>query len=143
MALSAALGVSPTVPVAATAASSQTAEAVTLYLPAITIREYVESEFADAPIMSAISKCESHYRQYSTDGSVYRGRVNNKDVGVMQINEYYHAEAAKKLGFNLHTVSGNVAYARYLYEKEGTQPWASSAPCWSKSRAAKMLVANN
>ncbi len=90
--------------------------------------------------MIAVAKCESHFRQYSPDGSVYRGRVNNKDVGVMQINEYYHADTAKKLGIDIYSVKGNVEYARYLYEKSGTQPWDSSSPCWSKSKAAAELA---
>jgi len=58
----------------------------------------------------------------------------------MQINEYYHTDKAKKLGLNLRTVEGNLAYAKYLYDKEGTQPWISSSKCWNPT---ENLVALN
>jgi len=95
-------------------------------------RQYVENYFSDEPIMIAISQCESHFHQYDSDGSVYRGKINDQDVGIMQINQFYHADTAKKLGLDLYTMEGNVAYARFLYEKQGTAPWASSQPCWGK-----------
>lgn len=90
--------------------------------------------------MADIAQCESNFRQYDSDGSIHRGIVNHKDVGVMQINEYYHLKTAKALGLDIYTVEGNVAYARYLYEKEGTAPWISSKPCWGKTDAAKALA---
>src|SRR3989344_3041723 len=122
LALSAALNQSQPIPAAPT------------FVPqAQTIREYVEEYFAGEPIMVDISKCESHFRQFNKNGAVYRGTKNNQDVGVMQINEYYHLDATKKLGYDIYTVEGNVAYARYLFEKEGTVPWASSEPCWGKT----------
>ncbi len=107
-----------------------------------TIKERVEAYFADAPIMAAISSCESHFRQFDTDGSVYRGAINNKDVGVMQINEHYHLDEAKALGIDLYTLEGNLKFARHLYEREGTAPWSSSEYCWSQSAAAKSLALN-
>jgi len=107
------------------------------------VEQYVSTYFADEPIMIAIAGCESHFHQYDTDGSIYRGKVNNLDVGVMQINEHYHAAVAAKLGLDLYTMQGNVAYAQYLYDHEGTQPWSSSEACWSKSQAAKDLALAN
>jgi len=121
------------------AASSTATQALP---PAQTVQEYVDNYFADEPIMSAIAQCESHYHQYAADGSVYRGKINNQDVGVMQINEHYHALTAKQLGLDLYTIQGNVAYAQYLYDKEGTAPWVSSQPCWGKSAAAQALKAD-
>jgi hypothetical protein len=102
------------------------------------VEQYVKIYFADEPIMIDIARCESQYTQFDKDGSVHRGVVNNKDVGVMQVNEYYHGTTAQKLGLDLYTIQGNVAYARYLYSKEGAQPWSSSAPCWDK--AGKILA---
>ncbi len=99
---------------------------------ATTVQEYVRAYFADIPVMSKVAFCESTFRQFDKDGSVHRGVVNSKDVGVMQINEYYHLETAEKLGLDIYTIQGNVAYARYLFEKEGTTPWLSSSPCWGK-----------
>jgi len=101
------------------------------------VAAYVKEYFADAPIMMEIARCESTYRQSTLQGSVIRGRVNPADVGVMQINEYYHADTAEKLGIDLHTLEGNLAYAKYLYEKEGVRPWKSSQKCWSPALERK------
>ncbi len=105
-----------------------------------TVKEYVQEYFSDIPLMVDISQCESHFRQYNSKGAVYRGAENNQDVGVMQINEHYHLEKAQKLGYDVYTIQGNVAYARYLFEKEGATPWASSQPCWGKTQSAKLFA---
>jgi hypothetical protein len=106
-----------------------------------TVKEQVEAYFADEPVMANIAECESHFRQFNTDGNVYRGVQNNQDVGVMQINEHYHLDTSKKMNLDIYTLAGNMAYARYLYDKEGTTPWASSEACWGKTKAAKELLA--
>ncbi len=94
--------------------------------------ETVRAYFEDIPQLIEVARCESRFRQTDKDGSIFRGEMNNKDVGVMQINEFYHADTAKKLGFDIYTLSGNMAYARYIYEKQGIAPWSSSFPCWNK-----------
>ncbi len=105
-----------------------------------TIRESVEDYFSDLPIMVAIASCESHFHQYAEDGSAFRGEQNHHDIGVMQINEHYHLDTAKKLKLDIYSLQGNMAYARFLYDEEGTAPWDSSSPCWSKSKAAQDLA---
>jgi hypothetical protein len=96
----------------------------------VSTEEYVKKYFADVPIMVDIAWCESRFRQFDKNGEIYRGKVNTKDVGVMQINEYYHLDTAEEANYNLYTTEGNTAYARRLYEKYGTDPWNSSRPCW-------------
>lgn len=96
-----------------------------------TLGAYVRKYFADAPIMAEIAWCESRMRHLAPDGSVFRGKVNDDDIGVMQINTHYHQETADELNIDIYSLKGNLAYARYLYEKEGTRPWNSSKPCWS------------
>lgn len=105
---------------------------VSIMPAAQTPKEYVESYFSDIPIMVKVAQCESRYTQFNADGSVHRGEINDQDIGIMQVNEHYHAATADKLGLDIYTLQGNVAYARYLYEKQGTQPWSSSKPCWGK-----------
>lgn len=102
----------------------------------IELEKYLKEHFAETPILIEIAKCESELTHFGKDGKVIRGRVDNADVGVMQINERYHQEDAEKLGLDIHTVEGNVAYAKYLYEKYGSKPWKASSPCWSKTLAA-------
>ena len=130
LALSAALSGSPT-----------PTQSATLAPKAQTVKGYVQSYFADEPIMVAIAGCESHFRQYDQNGNTYRGEVNNQDVGVMQINEHYHLDNAKKLGYDIYTLDGNAAYAKYLYEKESTAPWNSSSACWNKAKNELASVA--
>ena len=101
----------------------------------ITVEEYVRNYFSDIPIMVEIAKCESRFRQYNKDGDILRGEENRLDRGVMQINEYYHIEDSEKLGYDIYTLEGNTAYARFLFEKYGVKPWKSSAPCWGRTVA--------
>jgi hypothetical protein len=96
------------------------------------VREY----FKDTPILIEIARCESTFNQFNKDGSVRRGKVNDMDVGVMQINEYYHLETATKKGYDIYTLEGNMAYAQDLYDREGAQPWSSSSACWAESSIA-------
>jgi hypothetical protein len=103
------------------------------------VREY----FADTPILIEVARCESRFHHTDEDGSIHRGEINNKDVGVMQINEYYHLDTAKKLGFDVYSLKGNMEYARYLYDHEGLQPWVSSGKCWSKTKAMPQEFASN
>jgi hypothetical protein len=97
------------------------------------VEKFIEAYFADIPILQKIAYCESTLRHYNKDGTVRRGKVNAYDVGVMQINELYHAKEAKALGLDLETIDGNVAFARHLYEREGSAPWSSSGKCWNRS----------
>lgn len=94
----------------------------------------VKAYFTDTPILAEIAFCESRYRQFGTNGEVLRGVENAQDVGVMQINEKYHLDTAQKLGLNLYTLEGNMAYGRYLYDTQGTKPWNYSSACWGKHR---------
>jgi len=98
----------------------------------ITLESYVRAYFAETPILAEIARCESTFRQLDKDGQVLRGKVNKSDLGLLQVNEYYHGEKAEDLGFDLKSVDGNLAYAKYLYDKEGTKPWSASAKCWKK-----------
>ena len=96
------------------------------------VREY----FSDIPVMIQVARCESTFRHTLEDGSVLRGKVDSRDTGVMQINTFYHGTTAASLGLDLENLEDNMAYARDLYNKRGTQPWSASAPCWNRSLAA-------
>lgn len=102
--------------------------------------KYIREYFKDIPIMIQIARCESTFRHLDEDGEIHRGRVNNADVGVMQINEFYHLDQAEKKNYNIYTIEGNTAYARDLYERQGTQPWKSSKPCWGKYENTELAI---
>lgn len=85
----------------------------------------------DPNVALRIARCESHFRQYNTDGSVIRGKQNQSDVGIFQINEKYHLSRSQNQGLDIEQTSGNIAYAMSLLKKEGTKPWNWSKPCWN------------
>jgi hypothetical protein len=101
----------------------------------LTLEQYVREYFKDTPILADIARCESRFRHLGASGKVLRGEIVPEDLGVMQINEFYHEDTAKVLGLNLHTLDGNLAYAKWLYTKEGLSPWLSSSKCWQNSDA--------
>lgn len=98
----------------------------------------VRNYFQDIPVMIQIARCESEFRHTLADGSVLKGRVDPSDTGVMQINKRYHADKATSLKLNLDDLYHNMAYARFLYETQGTQPWSASASCWNKAVAVNL-----
>ncbi|MFA5652090.1 MAG: hypothetical protein WC933_01880 [Candidatus Paceibacterota bacterium] len=104
-------------------------------------KEYFKTD----PILVDIARCESSFRHLDEDGKILRGTVNKSDLGLMQINEYYHADRALGLGLDLKTLEGNMAYAKDLYEREGSKPWISSSKCWKQATKTKSgeLVAIN
>jgi hypothetical protein len=94
------------------------------------VEQYVRAYFSDIPIMAEIAECESKFRHFDKIGNVLRGEENQRDVGVMQINEDFHLETALDRKIDLYTLDGNLSYARELYEKMGTDPWKHSKRCW-------------
>ncbi len=100
----------------------------------LTTEEHVRNYFSDIPIMVDIARCESNFRHFNVDGSVLRGNANQYDIGVMQINKFYHGTRASQLGIDIFSREGNMAYARYLYENQGTSPWRASYHCWGLDR---------
>jgi hypothetical protein len=96
----------------------------------------VRSYFSDIPVLIEVARCESTFRHTLADGTVLKGRVDSRDIGVMQIISYYHGTEAAALGLDLYNLQDNMKYARILYEKQGTLPWKSSSACWSRTLAS-------
>jgi len=104
------------------------------------IEKFVKDYFADIPILAQIAKCESRFRHLNSNGLVLNGDIDRRDTGVMQINLFYHSQTAEKMGLDIHDLDDNVAYARYLYEKEGAKPWMSSSRCWAKFKQSEVAL---
>jgi len=98
-----------------------------------TTEQIIREEFADVPILIDIARCESRFRQFE-NGKVLTGVVDPRDTGVFQVNTYYHLATANKLGYDIFTLKGNMEYARWLYNKEGSRPWNASKGCWNPNR---------
>ena len=101
-----------------------------------TLEAYVRAYYKDTPELAEIAKCESNFRQYDAKGAILKGTVDKDDIGIMQINKYYNGDNAEKLGYDIYTIDGNLAYAKALYEKFGTDPWSSSEKCWESQVVA-------
>lgn len=132
-------------PVVAEVASAPVAVVMatsTIAVEVPTIEQAVREYFADAPMLIEVARCESTFTHFGKDGKILRGRAVADDLGVMQVNEYYHGKTAKKLGIDIYTLEGNMAYARYLYEKNGLSDWSASKPCWGKSLGKQLAKAN-
>lgn len=73
--------------------------------------------------LKRIRWCESYDRHFLPDGSVIKGIQNPLDIGRYMINLHYHKARADALGIDLFNESGNEAYARILYNEQGSKPW--------------------
>ncbi len=101
------------------------------------VEHTVRAYFKDTPILADVAWCESRFVHIDPHtGTVKRGHMNASDLGVMQINEYYHGTTAREMGLDLSQLEDNLAYARYLYEREGTKPWNASRFCWQDNLLA-------
>jgi hypothetical protein len=101
------------------------------------VEDFVREYFADVPAMIAVAKCESQFMQYNKQGGVLKNRHGSSATGVMQIMASIHRTPAARLGFDIDTIEGNVAYARYLYEHGGLSPWLASKHCWNGASVAR------
>ncbi len=99
------------------------------YLSSAAVEARVREYFADSAVMQNIAKCESGFRQFNSDGTPLDGGSGGM-IGVFQIGKAVHEEYAKSIGLDINTLEGNIGYARYLYAKDGTDPWLSSFDCW-------------
>ena len=113
-------------------ATTQVEQTVAVANTEAVVREY----FSDIPVMVQVARCESTFQHTLADGTVLRGYVDDRDTGVMQINTYYHGDTADSLELDLENIYDNMAYARDLYERQGTQPWSASRPCWGRTLAS-------
>lgn len=93
------------------------------------IEDKVRSAFPDAPVMADVARCESGFRQFDSSGNPLRGG-NGSVIGIFQINETSHKANAQAMGLDIYSVDGNISYARYLYDRQGTGPWMSAFSCW-------------
>ena len=96
-----------------------------------------EEHEVDGDLAQAIAFCESTYRQYASNGQVLRGIENSKDVGLFQINEKYHLDKSREMGYDIYSLEGNIDYAMELLKKDGSRHWSASKPCWNNKVAVR------
>lgn len=94
--------------------------------PVLTIEERIKQELGDEFVR--IASCESTLKQFNDDGTVLISHTNDK--GLFQVN-HIHWNDAIRLGIDLDTIDGQIAYAKHLKEKNGTKDWFMSKKCWN------------
>lgn len=88
----------------------------------ISVRQKIREVFGEAgAIMEDIAYCESKLKA----NAVGKNRNGTIDVGVFQINSI-HGQKTK----DMLDPDKNIAFAKKLYDKQGTGPWYSSKKCW-------------
>jgi soluble lytic murein transglycosylase-like protein len=97
-----------------------------------TMGAYVREYYVETPILASIAWCESRFRHVGDDGDIIKNPTSTA-IGVMQIMQSVHEKEAEKLGIDITSLDGNLAYAKHLYEKQGTKPWNASKTCWNKA----------
>ncbi len=90
--------------------------------------------FRHDPVMLRIAACESSLRHFDWNGQVVVGEVT-ADVGVFQINPVHEREL-RTYRLDPRDFTHNVAFAHYLYQRDGLRPWASSRNCWETIKFA-------
>lgn len=95
----------------------------------------VRAYYEDVPILAEVARCESRFRHYTENG-VLRNEQGSSATGVMQLMASYHEEEAQKRGWSIRDLEGNLAYARWLYDREGLRPWEASRYCWGSALVA-------
>lgn len=106
---------------------------VTPFPPAMKLDEMIIDAFATegnsvAAKMVAICRKESGLRHYNDDGTILRGKDNQEDMGLCQINATFNGGLARNLGINPydHTPKDNIRWAYALYKRDSFDPWERS-----------------
>lgn len=122
-----------------TEANTSSSSAVSRAETEVFVRDY----FSDIPVMIEIARCESNFRQFTDSGNVLRGGNGGGMVGVFQFFASIHDSVAEEFDWDIDTLEGNLAYARHVYETQGTTPWNSAKDCWNTSEVKTATAMNN
>jgi hypothetical protein len=89
-------------------------------LEPLSIKERIAKDFS--PHMAKVVECESHFRQFDSDGTVLLSPT--LDVGIFQINLKAHLKQSQKMGLDIiNSEEDNYKYAKYLFDLYGEKPW--------------------
>lgn len=83
------------------------------------------------PVMERIAKCESGGTHYKNGQVIFNANSNTVDIGKYQINSIWNRKASE-MKLDLTKEKDNEAFAMYLYQNFGTEPWYASKACWNK-----------
>jgi hypothetical protein len=81
-------------------------------------------------VLARIAQCESGASHVDKNGQVLINAT--RDVGYYQINVPIHGKKASEMGLNLFIEEDNKAFAEYLFNNFGSEPWVHSKKCWNR-----------
>lgn len=90
--------------------------------------EYAPQELP--PVLAKICKAESGCNHFDKNGQTLINK--SRDVGAYQINVHIWGKKATELGYDLYDEKDNEAFAIWLFENYGSEPWHLSKAKWSK-----------
>lgn len=99
-----------------------------IVLPTVT-RE-VKAEDTIPPILKKIAVCESNNKHFDKNGQVLINKT--QDIGRYMINVPIWGKKATELGYNLAVEKDNEAFALFLFQNYGSEPWYLVASCFKK-----------
>lgn len=111
----------------------------TILTPKLKVESGESDGYNWPPELMRICSCEStgrpgnvprHYDEKT--GEVLRGKINQNDVGMCQVNLTYHEAEVSRLGLDLFDPDDHFRYVVRLYESQGSQPWSWSRSCWGQ-----------
>lgn len=86
------------------------------------------------PILEKIAAAESGDVHKASNGQIvyHANKDGSIDLGRYQINLKAWGATASKMGYDLTKEQDNEAFALWLFENKGSEPWYSSARNWKK-----------
>lgn len=98
-----------------------------------TLISYLAQKYnQDEVLMRKIISCESANKKNAKhDNYTEDGQYWSSDIGYVQVNTYWHEEAATERGFNIYNWQDNLEYGFILLKSDGAdRHWSASAYCW-------------
>ena len=92
-----------------------------------TIERLARKYHQSVKVAKAIIHCESKGKQSARN---YQAVVG-VDIGMWQLNSYYHSKSAARMGFDIYKSADNLEYGFVLLSEQGLLPWSASKYCWS------------
>lgn len=97
-----------------------------------TIKQTIIAYFPDAPIMVAVSRCESELRHRTPSGELLPNNEGGSAKGAFQVLMRIHAPEMRKMGLDPNNDRDYMVYVKHLYDTFGLRPWKPSRHCWGQ-----------
>lgn len=114
-------------PMLALDSSTTTASVSTSTSVVALVKELSSQNKVNEETVMRIIECESSWNPKA----IGRQAVVGEDVGLFQINSYYHESDFQKEGLDIrHSIHDNIVAGFEILKEDGFTPWRSSKKCW-------------